>query len=390
MLVKIVLNYLFGYLNIKVEGFFTERFINICSSKKIFLWNLKKKNSSILSANVGINDFKKIKEVCKKTSCKIKISSKKGIPFILSRYRKRKIFIILLLPVVLVIIVSSMYVWNIEIDGTTTINKNELLSMLKDKGLDVGKLKSKVDTKKIVSNVRLERDDISWLEINLKGTNAIVSVVEADKKPNIINDNEYCDIVSDKRGSIEKITVEKGTALVKKGDIVEVGTKLIGGYMEGKYTDIRHVHAKGEIKAKVWNTKRLQSKFTREEREQTGNIKERYGIIFNNFTINLYKSIPKFENYDTINEKKKIKLFSNFYLPIALQKNIYKEVKCKQVTYGKVELQNLLVSELEKEFEKENPENITNKIVNVHQKNGDELEVELTYEVIENIGIEEV
>ena len=390
MLVKIILNCLFGYLNITVEGFFTERFINICSNRKIFLWNLKKKNSSILCANIGMTDFKEVKEICKKTKCRIKINKKKGIPFIFSRYKKRKIFIILLLSVILVTIISSMYVWNIEIDGTHTINKNELLSSLKNKGLDIGRLKRKINTKNIINNVKLERDDISWIEINLKGTNAIVSVVEAEKKPSIINDNEYCDIVSDKRGIIEKITAERGTALVKKGDIVEVGTKLIGGYMEGKYTDIRQVHAKGKIKAKVWQTKKIQSKFTREEREQTENIKKRYSIIFNNFKINLYKSIPKFENYDTINENKKLKLFSNFYLPITLQKNIYIEVKCKQVTYGKVELQNLLVSELEKEFEKENIKNITNKIVNVHQENEDELEVELTYEALENIGIEEI
>ena len=390
MLVRIILNYLFGYLNITVEGFFIERFINICSNKKVFLWNLKKKNSSLLNANISISDFKKIKEICKKTKCRIKINKKKGIPFIINMYKKRKIFMILLLPVIVVTIISSMYVWNIEIEGIQTIDKNELILSLKNKGLDIGKLKRKIDTKNIISNIKLERDDISWLEINLKGTNAIVSVVEAEKKPNIINDNEYCDIVSDKRGIIEKITAERGTALVKKGDIVEVGTKLIGGYMEGKYTEIRQVHAKGDIKAKVWYTKRMKSKFTREEREKTGSIKKRYSIIFNNFKINLYKSIPNFENYDTINENKKLKLFSNFYLPIILQKNIYKEEICKQITYGKVELQNLLISELEKKFEKENLDNITNKIVNVHQKNEDELEVELTYEVVENIGKEEV
>ncbi len=389
MLVRILLNYIFGYLNIIVEGFFTERFINICSSKKIFLWNLKKKNPSILSANISIKDFKKIKEICKKTKCKVSIKNKKGIPFLFDKYKKRKMFIILLIPVAIVTIVSSMYVWNIEIDGTQNIDKKELLEELKNKGLDVGKLKTKIDTKNIINNIRLERDDISWLEINVRGTNAIVSVVEAEKKPELINDNQYCDIVSDKRGIVEKITAEKGTALVKKGDIIEVGTKLIGGFMEEKYTDKRYVHAKGEIKARVWYTKRLKSKFTREEREKTGIEKKKYSIIFNNFRINLYKSIPNFEKYDTINEEKRLKLFSNFYLPIVIQKDTYKEVLSKQVTYGKTELQNLLAEELEKEFENENIKNIKNKIVNVYQKNNNELEIELIYEAVEFVGKEE-
>lgn len=388
MLVKIILNYILGYLNITVEGFFIERFINICSSKKIYLWNLKKVNSSVINVNISIKDFKKIKEVCKKTKCKIRINNKRGIPFIFYKYKKRKIFLILLLNVIAVTIISSMYIWNIEVVGTNSIDKNELLFELKEQGLDIGKNKRKIDTKKIINNIRLERDDISWLEINVRGTNAIVSVVEAEKKPELINDNQYCDIVSDKRGIVEKITAEKGTALVKKGDIIEVGTKLIGGFMEEKYTDKRYVHAKGEIKARVWYTKRLKSKFTREEREKTGIEKKKYSIIFNNFRINLYKSIPNFEKYDKINEKKRLKLFSNFYLPITLQKDTYNEVHIKQVTYGKVDLQNLLVAELEKKFENENIQNITNKIVNVYQNSNNEIEIELTYEAVEFIGKE--
>lgn len=389
MLVKIILNYILGYLNITVEGFFIERFINICSRKKIYLWNLKKVNSSVINVNISIKDFKKIKGVCKKTNCTVHIKNKKGLPFSFYKYKKRKIFLILLLNVIAVTIISSMYIWNIEVVGTNSIDKNELLFELKEQGLDIGKNKRKIDTKKIINNIRLERNDISWLEINLRGTNAIVSVVEAEKKPELIKDNEYCDIVSDKRGIVEKITAERGTALVKKGDIIEIGTKLIGGFMEEKYTDIRYVHAKGEIKARVWYTKRIKSKFSREEREETGKEKKKYSIIFNNFRINLYKSIPNFEKYDTIKEEKRLKLFSNFYLPIIIQKDTYKEVLSKQVTYGKTELQNLLVEELEKEFENENIKNIKNKIVNVYQNSNNEIEIELTYESVEFIGKEE-
>ena len=391
MIIKIFFNYLFGYLNITIEGFFIERFINTSASKKIFLWNIKKKNSSVLDANISIKDFRKIKAISKKTKCRIKINQKKGLPFIFNRYKKRKMFVVLLIPIILIIMISSMYVWNIEIIGTNNIDKNELLSQLKVNGLEIGKLKNKVDTKNIINNIRLERSDISWMEINLKGTNAIINIVEAESKPEIIDDNEYCDIISNKRGIITKIAAEKGTPLVKKGDIVEKGTKLISGTMEGKFTDIRYVHAKGEVQAKVWYTKRKKSSFTRKITKETGNEKNKYSIVLNNFRINLYKSLPNFEKYDTINENKKLKLFSNFYLPITIQKDTYKELNNEEITYGKVELQNLLVSELEQEFEHENldKDKITNKIVNSYQIDENTIEIELTYEVLESIGTEE-
>ena len=79
MYFKILLAFIFGYVNIEVEGYFIERFINMCNSKKIFLWNMKRKHSTIIRVNIGIRDFKKIKEIAKKTKCRVKIQKKRGI-----------------------------------------------------------------------------------------------------------------------------------------------------------------------------------------------------------------------------------------------------------------------------------------------------------------------
>ena len=391
MFLKIFFNYLFGYLNITIEGFFVERFINTCANKKIFLWNLNKINSSLLNANISIINFRKIRKIARKTKCRVKINYKKGIPFILNRYRKRKLLLILTIPIVLLVLLSSMYIWNIELIGIEGINSNEILEQLKSNGIEVGKMKRKINTKDVIANIRLERDDISWMEIDLKGTNAIVNIVQADKKPNIINENEYCDIVSNRRGVITKITAERGTIIAKIGDVVEEGTKLIAGVMEGKYTGTRYVHAKGEIQAKVWYSKKKKSNLTREIVKETGANENRYSIKFNNFKINLYKSIPNFEICDKIIDNKKLRLFSNFYIPINIEKTIYKEKYKEKITYGKVEMQNLLISELEQEFEKEgiDKDRIINKIINVYQTNDDSIEIELTYEVLEKIGTEE-
>ena len=389
MFFKIIFNYLSGFVNITVEGFFVERFINNCINNKIFLWSIKRSNSTLLTTNVSIREFRKIRVIAKKTKCKVNINSKKGLPIILHRYRKRKLLLFLLIPITFIILITSTYVWNIEIVGLENIEKNGLLFQLKEEGIDIGKRKNSIDTKKVISNIRLKREDISWMSIDMKGTNIIVTIVEAEKKPEIINENEYCNIVANQKGIITKITADTGTAMVNVGDIVEKGDVLIGGYMEGKYTGIRYVHAKGNVEARVWHTKRLESEITREITEETGITKNRYSINFNNFKINLYKSLPNFENYDTINETNKMKLFNNFYLPIEIIKTTYVEQKKNKITYGKEELKEILIEELEQQFEQENIKNldIINKIVNVYEKESS-VEVEMTYEVKSSIGIE--
>ena len=54
-------------------------------------------------------------------------------------------------------------------------------------------------------------------------------------------------------------------------------------------------------------------------------------------------------------------------------------------------MKKILIEELEEQFEYENIDknSITNKVINVYEEK-EAIEVELTYEVKENIGIEEI
>ena len=251
-------------------------------------------------------------------------------------------------------------------------------------------MKSKINTKDIINKVRLKRNDIAWMGIELKGTNAIVKVVKATAKPEIVDDNEYCNIVSDKQGIITKINAQNGTIAVKVGDTVNVGTTLINGWMEGKYTGLRYVHAKGEIQAKVWHTKNIKILYNATEKTETGNIENKYQIKINNFEINLSKRLSKFKIYDTIVLENKFKIFSDFYLPISLVKITNKEIKEEQKNYNAEQAKDLGIEQLQKELDNEieDKSKVVNKIINTYEKE-DGIEVYVTYEVLEDIGTNE-
>ncbi|MCI8481757.1 MAG: hypothetical protein HFJ27_01380 [Clostridia bacterium] len=165
---------------------------------------------------------------------------------------------------------------------------------------------------------------------------------------------------------------------------------IVGGWIEGKYTGTRYVHAKAEIEAKVWYSQKETMNLSGEIEEETGNEKINYEIRLNNFKINFPKGVPYFQNYDTINESKKLKIFSNFYFPIEFTKTTYKELTKKPVTYTEEEAKEILTNKIEKELRKQILEE--EKIVNTHinsKLEGTTLEVELIYEVLENIGTNE-
>ena len=87
MLIKILFKYILGYVKITVEGYYIERFINICTTNKILIWNLKREKGVKLHLNIGIKDFYRAVKVAKKLKCKKKKHKKRGLPFLLNKYR---------------------------------------------------------------------------------------------------------------------------------------------------------------------------------------------------------------------------------------------------------------------------------------------------------------
>lgn len=390
MLIKILLKYIFGYVRVSIEGYYIERFINICTINKLLIWNLKRDKGTKLYLNIGIEDFYKAVKISKKLKCKIKIIRKNGIPFVINKYKKRKVFLGTLVFIILLIGISTNFIWNISIvvDGSEQLEniENDIL----EAGIKVGMKKSEVNIQETINKIRFKRNDISWMGIEIKGTNVIVKVVKSAEAPEVIDEKDYSNIIATKSATITKIIAQNGTAKVKNGDKVEEGQILIQGVMEGKYTGNRYVHSLGEVEGIVEYTKseKIPLKFT--EKVKTGNKETKIRIKINNFQINFYKTLSKFKIYDTIEKEKKFKIFSNLYLPISITKITVEELENVQMEYSIEKATEIGTEKLEQKLEQGigKEKNILNKDVNII-KTEEYIEVNVTYEVVENIGMQE-
>lgn len=85
-----------------------------------------------------------------------------------------------------------------------------------------------------------------------------------------------------------------------------------------------------------------------------------------------------------------MRLFSDFYLPIELIKYTNKEYKNNDVTYTIEEAKNIGIQRAEEELNKqiEDEKKVLDKRINVYE-NAEYVEVEVTYEVQEEIGTKE-
>ena len=245
-------------------------------------------------------------------------------------------------------------------------------------------------TKRVIDSIRIKRADISWVGIKICGTNAVIEVVEADEIPDVIDSNDYCNIVAKKDAMVVDASAQNGTLQVKEGDVVKKGTVLVAGWMEGKYTGTRYVHATGDVVGKVWYSANKRVYYHQSVEKRTGKLEKKHSLNINNFAINFYKRLSKFEIYDTIGTEKKFKISSNFYLPIKfITKENYELIKEEKV-YTKEEAKEIGVNELTNELNQQiqDEKSIINKYISTNE-NEDYIEVEVIYEVLESIGTEE-
>ncbi len=238
-----------GVVVVQIEGYFTERFINLCKINNIKIWDIRNIVNGVIRFKIDIGEFKKLKTIAKKTKCKVTIKEKEGLYFTFYRYRKRKIFALLTIVLLIISILFSTFIWKIEITGNTYLTDEEIISALKNSGIYVGKNKTFINKKEVISDMRVAVPDLSWIGIEMDGTKVVVKVVEKTKIDEKNIQQDVCgNIIADKSGIVTKIIPENGTALLKAGSYAEEGNILIEGVIYSKLMDPEYVTAKGIVK----------------------------------------------------------------------------------------------------------------------------------------------
>lgn len=170
------------------------------------------------------------------------------------------------------------------------------------------------------------------------------------------------------------------------------GDLLVEGIMEGKYTGNRNVHAMADIEIKKTAEKEEKQSLVQNIDTKTGNEEKRIEIKLHKIKINFHKGLSKFQKYDTIITTKKIKFFSNFYLPIEISKITNLETRQEQIEYTVPELTEKIKTDLEQKLNEElgieNSENIEKNIEVETLDN--EILVKLVYTLYEKIGTKEI
>ncbi len=331
-----------GIISVQIEGFFTERFINLCRINNIKIWDIRNIVKGVIRFKMNISDFKKLRPLARKTKCKVKIKEKKGIYFTLYKYRKRKLVFILISFLLFFSISFSTFIWDVNIVGNTYVSTEQILTSLRESGVYIGKNKIGLDKKKVVNSFRVQEQDITWAGLEIEGTTAILKVVEKTKlDEKDIQNNRLGDIIADKSGIITKIVPENGTAKFKEGSYVEEGTVLIEGTIYSKILEPTRVTAKGIVKIDKEYVLEKEYKYNTLNKEYTNKVRYTVGIGINSKE-NMLNYLNKNKKYDITRSSKKINIFGQ-----ELSFDLYKCTEYNEVEVNRTKDELLQLSNID-------------------------------------------
>jgi len=387
LLVVKIWNFLRGFVYIKVEGLSLEKFINYAISRGVYLWDVNRIDYTTLEAKVGLEGYKELRHIVKKAGCRVKIHEKIGYPFFMHKIRGRKMFSIGFIISFLLIIMGSSFIWTVEIVGNDKMATSKIENYLVQKNLHPGVYKYNINLTDIENSMMIELEDLAWVGIHIKGTKAIVDIVEKVIPPQRVPLDEPCDIIAVKNGIVEKVIAKNGDALVVKGSIVKEGEALITGLLMRENMPIRYVHALGEVYGRTFYEEKDEMSLIKNEKIETGNRYKRRILKIGNSQIALsFGEIP----YTSVIMKKRNKTipgWRNIRIPVEIIIEEYFEVIEKSSSIERSVAKKALKDKIMVKLINKIPVNA--KIIDQNLKFYDEedkIRVELTIEALEQIG----
>ena len=230
-------------IKISVKGLNLDVLVGKLSKNLSIIKDLKRTDYDKLEFCVNKNNLNAIKQMIKNYDYNIedksKILTKKIVASFLS--------VVIVLPLILSFaILSSKFLWKIEIDGAKQISKKDIIAMLTDNGIKVGK---PIDTNaKDIERLLLNNQQIAQCSCVFVGTTLVINISEKL----VYNPTSYEPIKAKFSGIIEQLDVERGEVNCRIGDFVHAGDILVLPYIVDREGNNISVKPKATVNGKAY------------------------------------------------------------------------------------------------------------------------------------------
>lgn len=345
------LQFLKGYLIISVSGFSPERFMNLCSNNNILLWNINRENGKYEMC-IFLKAFYKLRPIVKKTGTRVVILKRIGLPFLIPKLKKRKVFIAGLVLTLFLAVISSGFIWSIDVSGNIQVTDDMFFSFLEERNVKISSYKKKINIDDLEKDIRKAFPCITWVGVKFSGTRLLINIKENETVDYAVTEKyeNGMDLVGEYEGKIVRMIVRSGVPKVKIGDEVSEGTILVEGKVpvyneDGTVREYQFVDADGDIylEHEMFYEDELSLKY--KKKNYTGRESKYFYVRINNKTYSFFER-RKYLYSDCLTHEEEPDIMNKIHIPICLGTVTEREYQIFETKYSKNEAKSILLKNL--------------------------------------------
>ena len=308
-----------GKCRVELNGAYPENLLNACALNGLEIWDMRCVDRYRLSFLVYENDVETLKKLAEKSMCDITVQAVSGGSRLKGFVKRHMVLFIGLAIVLLLLVLSGFFIWDMEVYGNEKLSDGEILRVLSECGVDCGSFWPGVDKELLRSEVLLKLPELAWMTVNVNSSRASVVVSERIEKPEIYVESESADLVAKKTGIIKRISALNGKVLVTEGNSVTEGEVLISGLMDSITAQPRLVRAQGQVMAETWYELHSVSPAELAAKKPASGSRRRVALKFGDKRLNFYLGGRKtVDGCDKIIDNYIIGVEGVFALPVTL------------------------------------------------------------------------
>lgn len=270
-----IIRFFRGTVRFAIRDGFLERFINLCAQNRVPIWDGRREGNRY-TACTTLSGSRRLPELAQKAGVILEPVRPGGAPVLLRRYRGRTGLFAGAALVAVGLMILGCFIWQVDIQGLQTIPEEEVRDALEELGVRRGALRRDIDARQVERMLMIRLDKAAWVAVNLRGSSAVVEILERVVPPERVDDRVPHNVVAAKPGFITYLEVYNGQPTVKVGDSVDAGEILVSGIMEDKKGRNRTVHARAKVMAQTREELRVEVPYLQEEQKVRGTAVRRY------------------------------------------------------------------------------------------------------------------
>ncbi|MGI6255781.1 MAG: sporulation protein YqfD [Acutalibacter sp.] len=222
-----LIHYLTGWVEFEIRGG-GARFLNAAAKSGVEFWGFTRQGDRMVVRGRPW-EYKRLRPLFRRCGAHPHILRRKGVPFLMARAWKRKGLVLGAVCGVGIYLFLSGFCWGVTVTGTETLTHRQVLEAAANCGVRMGVRMSSFDPKEAALSLQNQLPQATWLSVNTDGCFVEVALREVLSAPEVVDEQEWSNMVASRAGTVISINAERGRPEVEVGETVEPGQLLIAG-----------------------------------------------------------------------------------------------------------------------------------------------------------------